>query len=158
MNGDFPGATRPAGFWIRLCALLVDVLLFVIVQRSLIFVSGRRFSHEIGNTGRLDTVVVFYTLLFSAAYFIVLHAATGQTVGKMLFDVRVVADDGGRVTFGAALLRYLGYYVSLFTLGFGFLMAGLRRDRRALHDLVAGTRVERRVAPRSAGPAVAPVP
>jgi len=25
----------------------------------------------------------------------------------------------------------------------GFVMAGLRRDKRALHDLIAGTRVER---------------
>jgi uncharacterized RDD family membrane protein YckC len=28
-------------------------------------------------------------------------------------------------------------------LGVGYLMAGLRRDKRALHDLIAGTRVER---------------
>jgi uncharacterized RDD family membrane protein YckC len=28
-------------------------------------------------------------------------------------------------------------------LGIGYLMAGLRTDKRALHDLLAGTRVER---------------
>jgi uncharacterized RDD family membrane protein YckC len=27
--------------------------------------------------------------------------------------------------------------------GIGYLMAGLRSDKRALHDLIAGTRVER---------------
>src|ERR687892_11440 len=41
------------------------------------------------------------------------------------------------------VLRYLAYYLSLMPLGFGYLVAGLRRDKRALHDLIAGSRVER---------------
>jgi uncharacterized RDD family membrane protein YckC len=56
--------------------------------------------------------------------------------------------EGARVSAGTALLRYLAYYVSLAVLAFGFLMAALRTDRRALHDLLAGTRVERLPAAR----------
>jgi len=33
--------------------------------------------------------------------------------------------------------------VSSATLGLGYVMAALRHDKRALHDLIAGTRVER---------------
>jgi hypothetical protein len=67
----------------------------------------------------------------------------GQTIGKSLVGVRVVGTDGRLLTVGAALLRYVGYYLSFFTFMLGFIMAGLRRDKRALHDLLAGSRVER---------------
>jgi uncharacterized RDD family membrane protein YckC len=62
--------------------------------------------------------------------------------------IRVVGVDGAPLTVGSALLRYLAYYVSLLPLGFGYLMAALRRDKRALHDLIAASRVERLPAPR----------
>jgi len=87
--------------------------------------------------------VAFFTLLFTLAYSVVLHALAGQTMGKLLAGIRVVTVGGDRVPAGTALLRYLAYYVSLAPLGLGFLMAALRSDRRALHDLLAGTRVER---------------
>ena len=97
-----------------------------------------------------------FTLLFTAAYTTTLHTLAGQTIGKSLVGVRVVASDGARLTVGPALLRYLACYISAATFGFGFLVAGLRRDKRALHDLIAGSRGERlgvsrrvrRVAPR----------
>jgi hypothetical protein len=40
-----------------------------------------------------------------------------------------------------ALLRYLAEWVSAFSLGAGYLFVAFRPDRRALHDLLAGTRV-----------------
>ncbi len=97
----------------------------------------------------------FCTLLFTALYTAVLHALDGQTLGKLAVGVRVVGTDGERLSFGAALLRWLAFWLSLGSLGFGFVMAGLRRDKRALHDLVAGSRVERiparRIGPSAAG-------
>jgi uncharacterized RDD family membrane protein YckC len=47
-------------------------------------------------------------------------------------------------------------------LGLGHVLAGLRKDKRALHDLLAGSRVERLALPRrrarpTTEPAAAPV-
>src|SRR5439155_775002 len=81
----------------------------------------------------------------------------------MIVGVRVVVgEDGVPPSFGASLLRYVAYFVSSATLGLGYVMAALRHDKRALHDLIAGTRVERvpraRVVDGPAGPrAEAPV-
>jgi uncharacterized RDD family membrane protein YckC len=46
-----------------------------------------------------------------------------------------------RVSFGQATVRAVGYVVSALPLGLGFLPALAGRDRRALHDRLADTRV-----------------
>jgi uncharacterized RDD family membrane protein YckC len=61
----------------------------------------------------------------------------------MLMQIRVVRMDGGPLTLGQSIGRYFASYLSALTLSIGFIMAGLRSDKRALHDLLAGTRVER---------------
>lgn len=140
---DEAPAPRPAGFWIRAVALAIDFVVFALVQASF----GMLATVLIGRTTEVDgsqpPSVVLFTLLFTAAYSIVLHTVAGQTIGKSLVGIRVVGTDGALLTAGPALLRYLAGYVSAIPLGFGFLVAALRRDKRALHDLIAGSRVER---------------
>jgi uncharacterized RDD family membrane protein YckC len=133
-------ATRPAGFWIRAVALLLDVLLFALVQAS--FTRLGRALWGPAPDGGAEGGAALFTLLFTIAYTTTLHAVAGQTIGKSLVGVRVVAADGAPVTVGPALLRHLAYALSLLPFALGFWMAGLRRDKRALHDLIAGTRVE----------------
>lgn len=137
MNG-----ARPAGFWIRVGALVIDVALFGLVQSSLKFVATRVWGID-ADDSIFELTIVAFTVAFAGLYVTLLHATTGQTIGKLLVGARVVLADGERVPIGTALLRFLAYFVSSATLGFGYLMAGLRRDKRALHDLIAGTRVER---------------
>jgi uncharacterized RDD family membrane protein YckC len=132
---------RPAGFWIRALAALVDFVVFFLVQVSFGFIGAKVWGPEVEKLpGFLPTVWVF-TFVFAAAYTTLLLALGGQTIGKMLVGVRVVVGDEPP-SIGAALLRYIGYFASLGTFTLGFVMAGLRHDKRALHDLIAGTRVE----------------
>ena len=134
---------RPAGFWIRAVALAIDVVVFVLVQMALARLARALWGPAPGGGTPAAAAVTMFTLLFTAAYATTLHTLAGQTIGKSLVGVRVVASDGARMTVGPALLRYLACYISAATFGFGFLVAGLRRDKRALHDLIAGSRVER---------------
>jgi uncharacterized RDD family membrane protein YckC len=133
---------RPAGFWIRVAATVIDAVIFIFVERSFVFAG--RLVHGVSGADvwSAASLVSFFTLLFTGAYSVTLHATGGQTIGKLLVGVRVVALDGGVPTVGQAFLRWLGYGLSALPFGLGYLMAGLRRDRRALHDLLAGTRVE----------------
>ncbi len=142
MSAPARSEPRPAGFWIRAAALVVDVLVFAVAQFSFGLVAGRLWGATIEEAPAFQLAVVLFTLLLTALYTTVLHATTGQTVGKLLVRVRVVGVEGGPLPVGAALLRWLGYFLSLAPLTLGFLMAGLRRDKRALHDLLAGSRVE----------------
>ena len=143
--------TRPAGFWIRAVALAIDFAIFLIVKLSFDLLGLRIWGLEAGSSMEFVVALWTSTLLFTAAYTTVLHALFGQTVGKMVVGVRVmVGDDGAPPTFGASVLRYCAYFASLAPLGFGYVMAGLRPDKRALHDLIAGTRVERDARPTPA--------
>jgi uncharacterized RDD family membrane protein YckC len=137
---------RPAGFWIRTVAALVDFSVLFLVQMSFGYIAGRVIGPDVEDSMALVPLVWVFTLLFAGAYTTVLHGLMGgQTIGKMLVNIRVVNVDGSTVSAGAALLRFAGYFASLVGLGIGYMMAGLRRDKRALHDLLAGTRVERMV-------------
>ena len=136
---------RPAGFWIRAVALGIDVLVLVIVEASFKLAARRLSGTSAEDTTVLHGMTALFTLIFAAAYVTLLHAAAGQTIGKLLVRAHVVMVDGSPVPLGASLLRFFAYFVSFFTFGLGYLMAGLRRDKRALHDLIAGTRVERRL-------------
>jgi uncharacterized RDD family membrane protein YckC len=145
---------QPAGFWIRAVALAIDFALFFLVEVSFSVLAGLIGGPEVEGSLGFAPVLWLFTLIFATLYTSVLHSMCGQTVGKMLTRIRVVGLDDALVGFGTALLRHFAYFASLGTFTLGYLMAGLRRDKRALHDLIAGTRVERVARP---APPLAPV-
>jgi uncharacterized RDD family membrane protein YckC len=143
---------RPTGFWIRAVALVIDVLVLTLVEGSFRLTARRLWGATIEDSGVLHSMTTLFTLIFACVYVTVLHAGTGQTIGKLVVRAHVVLVDGGPVPVGVALLRFFAYFASCVTLGLGYVMAGLRSDKRALHDLIAGTRVERRLPGRAAPP------
>jgi RDD family len=51
---------------------------------------------------------------------------------------------GARISFGRATERYFAKILSALTLGIGYLMVGWTKQKRGLHDFIAGTLVTRR--------------
>jgi uncharacterized RDD family membrane protein YckC len=82
-------------------------------------------------------------LLLGGAYSTVMVAAWRTTITKRLLGLYVVRTDGSRIGLGRAFARYLAYFASILPLFAGFLLVALRRDKRALHDLICDTRVVR---------------
>ena len=142
--------TRPAGFWVRAVAFGIDAVLCMLVQASLSALGRVLVGAGRGDNTAAEPTAFFFTVIFAATYWTTLTMVAGQTLGKSIVGVRVVGIDGALLTFGPAFLRYLASGLSLAIMGFGYLMAGLRRDKRALHDLIAGSRVERLTPPRPA--------
>lgn len=144
MNGAEVTPARPAGFWIRLVAFVIDGVVIMLAQFLLGFIAALRWGADVESRAGFQSGVVAFTFVFAVAYPTALHAVAGQTIGKMLVGVRVVGLNGERLPLGTALLRAIVHWVALvFAFGLGHLMAGLRQDRRALHDLLAGSRAER---------------
>jgi uncharacterized RDD family membrane protein YckC len=136
-------ALRPAGFWIRFVAAMIDGVLLLVVQ-GILLSAGWMLSGNGANAGSaVNRAANFFATLLGAAYGIVFHWLWGQTMGKMALSIKVVSMDGGPLSFGQATGRYFATFLSAIILCIGFIMAGIRSDKRALHDLLAGTRVVR---------------
>lgn len=116
-----------AGFWVRMAALLIDVLLVGFVTSVL---------HE----GHLHLVLL-------AAYGAVMWKLRGTTVGGLVFDLRVVRLDGRELDWETTLIRALGCFLSLAVAGLGFFWIAFDDAKQAWHDKIAGTVVVR--VPRS---------
>ena len=57
------------------------------------------------------------------------------TIGKRIMGLRVMNADGSRISFGEATVRHFMKFLSLFTAGVGFMMAGWTKRHQALHDI-----------------------
>lgn len=135
--------SHPAGFWVRFLAMVVDGLFFMAVGVVIGMVGRVLWGRETMSSRVMRASITAFNLLFGTGYYIFFHWQWGQTVGKMALRIRVVSEEGLPISVGTSMLRYLGYWLSALPLLIGYLMAGLRADRRALHDLIARTRVVR---------------
>src|SRR2546428_12280875 len=131
---------RPAGFWIRAVAVVIDFAVFFVVQFSFGFIGAKVCGPDVESTAMFKPLVTIFTLVFAGSYTTVLHALGGQTIGKMIVGVRVVGEDAGPPPFGTARLRHVAYFASAAPVMLGFVMAGLRPGARALPAPLAAAR------------------
>lgn len=149
---------RVAGMWRRLLAASVDGLLLAPVLVFLVWLAFKvtgvplpslsdvRFEslleifHEGGSLvyGLLGVgilILVLYGFLFVTT--------TGATPGLRLLRVRVINIFGESPEWWRVLLRCLGCLGSTLLLGLGLVWIGFDREKRGLHDWLAGTYVIR---------------
>ena len=170
------GPPEIAGFWRRIGAFLVDMLLLGLVG----FVLGLGLHAQFEAIGAWGRAIGFF---IAVAYFGTMESRLfdGRTFGKLALDIQVVTAIGAPLGVRKALLRsavfHIPYFLNNASLGAGsttlvlpaiqaLLVFGLggaiiylylfnRRTRQSVHDLLAGAVVVRvRTAPV---PALAPV-
>jgi uncharacterized RDD family membrane protein YckC len=141
-----------AGLANRLGAAAVDGVFLGGLAMAIVWITLRWIDvpfDQLTNQGTwlpLLPALVFLVLL-GVGYLLLFTAASGQTLGKMVFGLRVVADEpdagpGQQVSVKQALWRAVLTVPSVLALGAGFLPA-LMGDERAVHDRLAHTRVVR---------------
>jgi uncharacterized RDD family membrane protein YckC len=138
MRGDY------AGFASRFIAFVFDCVLsiavFELVLAAISFAASVLTGTSIHfNRGYLWVVLAFFAWEF--VYYAYFWTASGKTPGMVIIGVQVVGQDGSHVGTQRGLVRTLAFPLSFLLLGLGFLGILLGRDRRALHDLIAGTAV-----------------
>ncbi len=90
---------------------------------------------------RQDIVVTVLFVAWQFFYFGYSWAMNGRTAGMAVLGVRVVRADGWAIDPWRGVLRALVFPLSFLLFGLGFLGILVQRERRALHDLIAGTAV-----------------
>ena len=119
-----------AGFWIRMGALLIDMILIAVIIAI------------------LDAGGEFW-LIVLAAYGALMWKIKGTTIGGLVCGLKLVRRDGADINWDTAIVRALGCFLSMIVAGLGFLWIVFDEDRQAWHDKIAGTLVVRTSRPES---------
>ena len=141
------GLMNYAGFWIRLGALAIDAFILWIVNFLLWIPLGILIPSSEDNP---FVLLSFMPLLIIAQYAIPAAYDTwfvgkyGATPGKMACNLKVVVEDGERVTYMRAFGRHFAKLLSSMILAIGFIMAAFDDEKRTLHDRICETRVVRK--------------
>lgn len=139
-----------ASRWKRLGGAMLDGLIAMAVLIPVMFMTGLLQQALSGAAIPLGQQVAFFVLGW--AVFLVLNGylllKRGQTIGKVIMKTRIVDLDGEIPNFGRIFcLRYLlfGAATHIPILGSLVVLADalfiFRKERRCLHDYVAGTKV-----------------
>ena len=119
-----------AGFWMRVGAYLLDVLILFI---------------PLGILSLLPILGIVIDIVGIWLYFALQESSERQaTIGKRALNIYVTDLQGRRISFGQATGRYFSKFISSLILGIGYFMAGFTEKKQGLHDMIAGTLVKRR--------------
>ncbi|MFD1739276.1 RDD family protein [Bacillus salitolerans] len=132
------GVHNPAGFWIRFVASILDGIIVCTPFYTIEYMVGGFEDKQI-----LISFLYLLSLLYAIILPVIWH---GYNVGKRIAGIRIAKVNGKKLGIGSMLMRTIVAYLTyLLTLGIGFIisaiMVGVRKDKRAIHDFLAGTYV-----------------
>lgn len=128
-----------AGFWRRVAAAVIDSACITVVELVTVVVLFLLDRMTMRGTMLKEAYTDWLSLLIFWLYYAGMESSPRQaTLGKLTVGIKVTSSEGSRLSFLRATGRTFGKFLSVLTLGIGFLMAGFTRRKQALHDLVAG--------------------
>ena len=131
-----------AGFWRRFLAYLIDGTLIAGVNLALYSTVHLLAPDNLDALANIAPVAV----AISWAYFAVLESSPASgTLGKVALGMYVADVHGDPISFGRAVFRNGLKSVSWLLLGAGWILAAFTPRKQALHDVMAGTLVLRKV-------------
>ncbi len=151
---------RYAGFWTRFVASFLDTIFLALpvavviyflsdgqwfdwatYQQNMAYAMQGNASAALAQQPQTDLRwEIFFELAVLTVTVLFWRRWRGATPGKRVVHITIVdAKTLGDIDNKQAITRSLGYIVSTLLLLMGFLMVAFRQDKRALHDLLAGT-------------------
>lgn len=129
-----------AGFWMRFWAYLADIIIVGSINRIIVHPVFKALDDSSSDQGwfspeAISTAIIFYL------YFTLMTKYFKQTLGKMIFGLKVVSLKEEKLTWGTILFReFIGRFISKTTV-IGYLIVGLIPKKQGLHDIFADTTV-----------------
>lgn len=151
----FQAPALHAGFWRRVVAWIIDMLIIGTVHWILVLSLGTWLLvpwamlggvHGLAMARFFDAGLQPFGIVILWLYFALCESSGWQaTPGKLALGLQVTDECGQRIGFGRATGRNFGKYVSMLILGIGFLLAGWTARKQALHDSMTGCCVVRKL-------------
>lgn len=139
-----------AGFKLRASAFIADGLILIAFFYGLALLLGSLFPNMATETSELfllsddfdNTTVQIIAIFIALGYHVGFHGSALQaTPGKLMHGIVVTDVNGSRISYGRALLRYIGEIITSFTFLIGYLIVLVTPQKQTLHDLIASTYV-----------------
>jgi uncharacterized RDD family membrane protein YckC len=132
-----------AGFWLRVCAVIIDTIIVNVAVFIVAFAIGLGLGAAFSSDalGHIGQVI---GLIGQWCYFAWFESSPSQaTLGKKALGMKVTDEQGARISFARATGRYFGKFVSAMILCIGFIMVAFTDKKQGLHDKMASTLVVR---------------
>ena len=134
------------GFWIRLVASFIDGIILLILIILLATISLIIFGVALGEGAGVGMFLLVFILASIATIFYkpIMEASEYQgTVGKYALGMKVVDQNGQRISMTSSFLRTILYIIGAqgFLLCLGVVMVGFTEYKQGLHDILANTYV-----------------
>lgn len=137
---------RYAGFWKRVAAILIDMVVTMLVGGLIgamigLIIATKGHNVDLESSG-MEAFFNLTGIVIGWVYFASMESSTYQaTLGKMALGIRVCDLDGNRVSFGRASGRHFAKMLSALLLLVGYVMAAFTAKKQGLHDMIASTLV-----------------
>jgi uncharacterized RDD family membrane protein YckC len=147
---------KPAGFFSRSLAFVIDIFLLVflgLMIGGVTFLVLHFFNYKkildfvkslLGVNDQIGQFIVLISpLLFLVVlvYFVFFWTLVGYTPGKALLGLQIVRQDGRPLSAGRAIIRFLAYWISAIPLFMGFIWVLFDRQHEGWHDKISNTHV-----------------
>jgi uncharacterized RDD family membrane protein YckC len=136
---NIPSSIRYAGFWMRFWAYLLDLIVVGSLNRLLVFPLFHLLGISTERTNMFAPATIATTVVFYA-YFVLMTKFFQQTLGKMMFGLKVVDESGQPLTWLTVLFReVIGKFIAKTILFIGFLFVAFSEKKKGMHDQFADT-------------------
>jgi len=127
---------RNITLWRRIASMLYDSVLIVAL---LIVMSLPLISFNIQENIILKTTVQIYSYLIIQYFFVWFWVNSSGTLGMKSWKIKIVDNNGNKITYRKAILRFNIAIISILIFGIGFILSIFRKDRKCLHDIISKT-------------------
>lgn len=139
-HGPDTVSIRFAGFWMRFWAYLLDLIVIGSIERLIINPLFRILEIPLVEFNMFAPISLASAVIFYL-YFVLMTKYFNQTLGKMVFGLRVVDLKSEKLTWGTILFReWIGRFISS-TIIVGYIIVAFLPKKQGLHDLFTETSV-----------------
>lgn len=141
------GSSTYASWGTRFAARMIDGVVLTVINFVIQLPMLGVAAVNAGNAPNSTSILLLYAvttlaqMAFQCGYEVWFTTNKGATPGKLALHLQVHDSQGHRLSTSRALGRHFAHYISGLTLGIGYLLPLWDPEKRALHDMIADTRV-----------------
>lgn len=133
-------ALKTAGFWIRFWAFLLDGFVITAIGGILVNPIFYLMDWSLSETVWYAPISILSAILYYS-YFVLMTKFFGQTLGKMIFGLRVISLKHDKLTWSDVLFRdWIGRIINSIFMPL-YILVGILPNNQGLHDFFADTTV-----------------